>query len=501
MPPSHLNQLKDSFFNKKPKVSEAFDFKAADFNLNQLDAEFSSLYQLFLSNKKRWEKDRDNDIVCCMEALCDLMILYYQCNYDEATLNDLQKKKAEIVSFKTPSASSKSKEGKKAVPLSSFLRNKVSDTVSDYKASLTDSAKFRDNISNLNNNRIYWIYCHGMINNAIVLLQKSGIPDYLKRVNATFGHHYSMDDFVKALDKPQQVLYVLSVSIYALRFIINLVTVTKRVMDAESGNDLSGKKVLKQELEKSGFSMLNDSVWGTVNLLTNYNKLFHISVAAADKITVAFLVFDVALILASWLFEKAKYNHRIAELEEQQTTGLPKSVQQLAVINRQIDILNDEWAAQTSYYAFNVIAASAVVAGFGATLIFTGGLSLAYLAALSMLGTAMYVSADDYKTYKNSTIAIQRELVNGKLVDDTIHQELLIQLKKESSDAYSNFWKGLFYNTTGPAFFITAAAVSWPVALLMTAAYLFYQIDNSHKESMAENNSVPETPGIYRLIG
>lgn len=499
MPPSQLTRLKDSFFNKKSSGSEAFDFKDADFNLNQLDAEFSSLYHLFISNKTRWEKERDNETVCCMEALCDLMILYYQCNYDEVTLNDLRKKKAEIDAFKTPSFSSKSKDGKKAIPLSSFLRNKVTDTVSDYKASLSDSAKLRANISSLNNNRIYWIYCHGLINNAIALLQKSRLPDYFKKINATLGHHYNMDDFLKALDKPQQVLYVLSVGIYALRFIINLVTVTKRVMQAESGDTLSGKKVLKQELETCGFSMVNDSAWGTVNLLTNYNKLFHISVAAADKITVAFLVFDVALIIASWLFEKAKYNHRIAELEEQQINALSEP-QHLAVINRQLDILNDEWAAQTSYYAFNVAAAGAVVAGFGATLIFTGGLSLAYLAALSMLGTAMYVSADDYKTYKKSTIAIQRELVNGKQINDTTHKELLSQLKSENSDAHYNFWKGLLYNTAGPAFFITAAAISWPVALVMTAGYLFYQIDNAHKESMAESDSSSKTPGIYRLM-
>ena len=90
-----LKKIKNNFFKKEKKTDSSFNFKTDDFSLNELDAEFSSLYQLFISNKKKWENDRNNDAVEYMAELCDLMIAYYQIYYVREKLDDLQSKKKE----------------------------------------------------------------------------------------------------------------------------------------------------------------------------------------------------------------------------------------------------------------------------------------------------------------------------------------------------------------------------------------------------------------------
>ena len=247
----------------------------------------------------------------------------------------------------------------------------------------------------MNSYRIYWIYCRGLVKEMVAFLQTNGFADYLNRLNIKEGPHYNPNDFLKILEKPQPVLYVLSVGIYALRFMIDLVTMTRYIVEAQLGNELSSEQVFIQEMEKRGFSMLNDAVWGTVNLLTNYNKQFHISNNATNNATLVFLAFDAALLTAQWLFEARKYKHRLSELvEERALLTLPAQSTQLTVVQRQIDMLNDEWEAQSAYYAANILAASLIVAGFGASLVLSGGLGLA---VLSMLGNGLYVTADEYK--------------------------------------------------------------------------------------------------------
>lgn len=490
-----LKQIKNSFFKKEKKTDSAFNFKAADFSLNQLDAEFSSLYQLFISNKKKWENDRNNEAIQYMAELCDLMIDYYQLDYVRVKLNDLQNKKKEIDSFRNPV----SETSKTNVPLttSSFLGNKLASSFSGLSGSFSSSSQLRSNLSLLNAYRIYWIYCRGLVKQLVPFLQANGFADYLARLNLKEGPQYSPNDFLKMLEKPQQTLYVLSVSIYALRFMINLVTMTKHIIEAQLGNELSSEQVLIQEMEKRGFSMLNDAVWGTVNLLTNYNKQFHISDIAANNATLVFLSFDAALLTAQWLFEARQYKHRVSELEgERNLLTLSSQPAQLAVVQRQLDMLNDEWKSQSAYYAVNILAASFIVAGFGASLVLSGGLGLA---VLSMVGNALYATADEYKNYAKSTIAIQRETVNGVIEDNEEHRSLMKQLTNQSSQAYTEFWKRLAYNTAGPAFVITTAAFSWPLALLVTAAYMTYQIDNTYKKS-ASDGKQPDANGIYRLF-
>lgn len=494
MPNTKIGLKKHAFFDKSGDVKVSF--KEYDFNLNQLKTEFSSLFQLFLSNKEHLQ--HDSDLVAYLETVCDLMIEYHRLDYVGEDLNDLLKKRQQIQDFIKQTFNKA--EQAKITSLSTFIVSGAVDNLKDYASSFVSSSKLRDNISTINTNRTYWNYSRALASHTILYLQKIGFPDFIKSLNAKLGNTYTPDEFVNLLDKSRDTLRVLSVGIYGLRLMINFITMTKHIVEAGLNDKLSAKKVAVQEMEKRGFTMLNDAVWGTVNLLTNYNEYFRISTAAASQITVAFLAFDAALFAARWSYETYQYQNRIQELQDQKQ-GASKF--ERTVIDRQIDILNDEWEAQCAYYMFNIAAATILIIGFTAALTFTGPAALAGLALFSMLGNAMYSTADEYKKYKQADIAAKREQSNSEypIGDNGAHHRTLIkELNEDTSQAYANFWKTLAFNTGGTAFIITAAVISWPVALVLTLGYGAYRLNNNYQNQLGGDKKKEESRDIYRLF-
>ncbi|WP_051131814.1 hypothetical protein [Legionella tunisiensis] len=179
------------------------------------------------------------------------------------------------------------------------------------------TSKLREHISSLNTNRTHWNYSRALASSAILYLQNIGFPEFIKSLNAKLGNTYTPDEFVSLLDQSRETLRALSVGIYGLRLMINLVTMTKHIIQATANDKLSAEKVAVQEIEKRGFTMLNDAVWGTANLLTNYNDYFQISAATASQLTVAFLAFDIALLVGRWSYEAYQYQNRVLELNAQ----------------------------------------------------------------------------------------------------------------------------------------------------------------------------------------
>ncbi|HHF7344548.1 TPA: hypothetical protein ACPSKB_000954 [Legionella feeleii] len=493
MPLSPINQMKDSFFYKAHRQQGHFDFRADDFKLNQLDAEFASMYQLFISNKTRWENDRQNEIVLMVDALCDLMIQYYESHFVQAKLDELKKKKREITIFRNNNPLSDNQNDKNHT--GSFLSNSAIDKFLDFARSLISTAKLNDHLSRLDDYRTYWNNCHNLAHHVVLSLQPA-LPDFIEGINRKLGNHYSTDDFLQILNKPNNFLSALSVGIYSSRFMINLVVMCKYTIQAHLGKQLSSEKVFLDELEQRGFTMLNDIVWGTVNLLIYRQEMFRLSTAAIVNTVAVSLVFNVALVVTHWLFDATRHHQRIQELEKQ-TENLPADSQKMAIIKRQMDILQDEWDAQSAYYAFNFTAACCQAVGFGVIFLLFGSLSLTYVFSM-MLGSALYATANEFKQCTQANLAVQRELLNGQQVNDPTHRKLLTELTVERHNANAHFWKNLVYNTAGPTFIVTVTAISWPAALLITAAYLAYQSTHTNQQKRSETNE--DKPGIYRLF-
>ncbi|CEK10405.1 hypothetical protein [Legionella hackeliae] len=485
---AEINRIKHNFFSSSANQSAKLSFKETDFNLNQLKAEFSSLYQLFIANKHALKKE--GEIVAYISCLCNLMIDYYKLDYVEDDLHALLEKKNEIERFIKETTSEETK------PLT--VLSKVRKGASNFATVVMSSAKLREDASFLITNRSYWNYSRTLASYLIIYLQENGFAAFMEAINEKIGSPYNLQDFVRLLDKPQRILRVSSVALYTLRFMINLTVMIKHVVKAALNKELSSQKVLIQEMEKRGYSMANDMVWGTVNLLSNYNRVFQLSSLVIAQINLAFLTFDLALFIVRWSVERRDYINRVNDLMRQKNEVV--SSLELAVINRQIDIVNDEWEAQCAYYKFNIVAATLFIGAFGSTFVFFGPFALGILAGLSMLGNALYNTASEYKKYKQSSIAVQREITNGKFLANEHHYEMLNALNYRCAESYKLFWKTLIFNTTATAFIITAAAISWPIACALTFSYLSYRLyENYQKSREGEENKLPSND-IYRLF-
>ncbi|ASQ46160.1 hypothetical protein [Legionella clemsonensis] len=486
-----INQIKHNFFTRSPSQLEELQFKESDFDLKQLNLEFSSTYQLFISNKGTLTKE--SELLLYLNYLCEVMMGYYQLDYVEADLSRLLLKKKEIEQFIK-------QECCRANPNKTYsvIYGETKKSTSDCTLILTRSSRCREYTSTLITNCSYWNYSRSLANYLIIYLQENGFAAFMKTINEKIGPHYSLQAFMKWLDKPQKILRLSSIMLYVFRFMTNLMVLLKHVINAAISNKLSSKKVLTQEIEKRGFTMANDMVWGSVNLLSNYNRFFQLSSLIIAQINLAFLVFDLALFIVHWSVDRRDYSRRVEELK-QQKREVCSSLEQ-AVISRQLDIMHDEWKVECAYYQFNIVAASLLIVAFAATLIGFGPLALGVFAALSMFGNALYNTSDEYKKYKQASISVSREKSNGKTSEDDCHYKLLHQLHAESLQANKIFWKTLIFNTTATACIITAAAISWPIACILTVSYLTYRIFDNYQQTYRDKDKKKLSYDIYRLF-
>ncbi|WP_019215117.1 hypothetical protein [Legionella tunisiensis] len=94
MPKTKISLKKHAVFDKLDN-DIVVSFQEYDFNLNQLKTEFSSLFQLFLSNKERLKND--SELVAYLSYVCNLMIEYYNLDYVGEDLNDLSKRESNLM--------------------------------------------------------------------------------------------------------------------------------------------------------------------------------------------------------------------------------------------------------------------------------------------------------------------------------------------------------------------------------------------------------------------
>lgn len=492
---SQIGQIKQAFFNHSFTRETQVSFKEPDFELGQLHNEFSSLYQLAQSNRKRWIDAME--VVLYTSYICDLMILYYELAHLPSEVIKLKKQKKEIESFIKEHLSLQQSSSSSKAPFPMFLLEKIHTNLEEYQSNFDTLMSLRQKVGDLNTNRSKFGYSRALAMQILAYLQNSPLFELIQEMNEVLGNQYGFVDGISLLNESRETLAVLGVVLFAFRFIINLIIAMKQVIQAALHNELSCSKVLEQELEKRGFTMASDLVWSIVGLLTTYPNFFHIATTAVSPIILVFLVFDAVLLAIQWLFEATKHKARLNELIEQKENA---TALELTVIQRQLDLLDDEWDAQCSYYAINIFGAHILALSFAVTLLYTGPLALAGVALFSMLGNALYNTAEEYKKYQQTKVAIKRELANGVLVNDAHHQKLIQILYEEHNEANKEFWNTLAFNFGGIAFIITTAVIFWPVALTVTIGYIGYQLSKSYQKQLHLNNSEEIPHDLYRFL-
>lgn len=486
--------IKHSFFSNTVTDIEPISFADKNFSLDELLTEFNTLYQLFLSNKENWSNQAE--IVLYMHYVSSLLIQYYELDYVRSDLQRIHKQKEEIELYINTHFIKTDEES--YANLSAFIVKQLQQHAQNYKHSLSSISELRDHISDMNSTRSRWGYSRSLAIYAIKYLQASPLSDLIQDINSLLGNQFTFVDGINFLNNSREYIAILGIILFALRFLINLILTMKHSIQAIFNEKLNPEKVFLHELEKRGFIMISDLVWSVVTLITAFNTAFDVSASAIPFIVGGFLVFDAVLFGIQWAYVYNKYSNRLSLLDDQL---LIASEFEKTVIQRQLDLLRDEWEAEYAYYAINMTGACIIALSYGLSICCLSTLGLAGLTLCGMLGNALYNTSAEYKKYYQSKVALARENTNGTLLNtnNAHHKQLLVKLNKELDENYTKFTSNLSFNVGGLAFIITVAVASWPIALCLTTLYIGQQLKNNYQFQLTKHREEVDHD-IYRQV-
>lgn len=389
-----------------------------------------------------------------------------------------------------------------------YLAKAIGDGLVDLVTTPIHVSKIKDKISLANVYRIYWFFCRTAITKSFLLARELEVID---RIGSVLGKKINVDNIISIIEGPNEVFRALSVGFFAARFIMNAGMLIKHVFFPNNKEKaLAWHKRLANEMYKRHADFLNDLVWGTVNLVTNYNQLFHIAAPTASWMVAGFLFFDFCLILWKRHLAEREYlvkrsqlvsdlNHYQAILKQQpNTVGLNEEAlrqiiaertiqeEQCRILTGQIKQLDISWQAKNATYWFNACAALLLMTGFAASMIVSPPVMVLACYMLCTFAVAMYLSDGAYNNYKEKSLLLKQARMENK---DT----------REASAACRQaalaFGMTMGKNVLLPALFIATFAICWQAALVLTAAYLAYQLWSAyskHAESKAKSKCQPE---------
>ena len=242
-----IGSIKHSFFNDSVSKKTLL-FNHSSFDFDQLKNEYGILYQLFSSQDELF---KNPEVMSYLYYLNNLMSFYYQCDY---VREDVKKLVAQRLMIERFISQEYDQEVQKLINKASAS---LKDIIRANYSNLPNMSVFRKYVGLTNSKRSYWGYSRSLANHSILFLQ-------------TICMSVSQE-FINLLEQSRQPLIILGIGLYLLRFFIHFLMMMKHILYAAVSEDLSVKKVLKQEMDKRFFTMASDLVWGLVNLLTNYN--------------------------------------------------------------------------------------------------------------------------------------------------------------------------------------------------------------------------------------
>jgi len=276
-----------------------------------------------------------------------------------------------------------------------------------------------------------------------------------------------------------------------------------------------------KELDGRGLDMLNNIVWGSVNLYTNFNdclpEKLRVSDAALDWIVVAFLVFDVSLLCARWKKADEKFKAQWACLEKERETLLSKKngllsklklegdenqkgiiIDQLEMITSRLQIiqkeqqqLQDEYDVTSSTYQFNLAAAFLLFVGYIGFCTVTGPAVFAFY-AVNVLACAMYASDGAWAKRSDAKKKYLR-------VKESSNEATIQVAEKQLTEANREFNKTLAEKTLMPTLLLTATAICWQISLGLIGLYLIYKSVKWVKEKNQDSINREQRLSFYQL--
>lgn len=341
-------------------------------------------------------------------------------------------------------------------------------------------AKLRDWLGFINLNRILFGFSRITVKELILLAQQS---NWFELVEQWTGMHTDVNSMVQALNNPIKVFNFLSVGVFAARFVTQATMLAKHTF-APTGDEkiiLSTGERFKQELYKRHCMMLNDLVWGSINLITNYNSILKLSASTANNLTVLFLFFDLSLLIYQAYLSSEEYQALKAQYNPDDPEHGPMYKRQLAALE-----IKKETTYRECY--FNMVGALMFIGGFSASFLLATPPAIVTGYFVCTLGVAMYLTSSAFSDYQKQALVLKNYQAlagDGADIADADIQKAMTAMQ----DARQVFMVTMAKNIVMPMLIMGVFAISWEVALIITAGYMAFECTKGY---LGKPESVPE---------
>lgn len=446
------------------------DFSFLANNRFLIEKEFD---ELFTSLQKKGQ-NRDEFWLYCY--YCCLMLQHYYTAYDKKSEAENYRFLGEKISHRIEQQAFPVDADEDEETFLTSFRQSVRRDLGNLASTPKHVSKIRDWLGFTNIYRIHFTFCRLFVKQSLLFVKEL---QWLEQLQNLAGRN--IDEMVNTINTTASVFNVLSVGLFAARLIINTAMLLKHTLVAPTAEEqkLAIKDRFYQELYKRHCTMLNDVAWGTVNLLTNYSAIFHLSAPVANWLTAGFLCFDVSLLLyrhylaeKEYEFKKAQYTqeklhyHMLLEGTELSLQERKKYEAQLSMLDDQLAQHDIKWKATSANLSFNVGGAMLLMAGFTASFLIATPAAAIACYFVCTLAVAMYLTADLYGKYKEKSLILQqyeREGINTSVA------------RLEMQSARNDFMIAMAKNIIMPLLIVTTFAVCWQAAVALVILYVGYE--------------------------
>lgn len=435
--------------------------------------------EILAKTTERGHTPSEDELEHAFQLFCCTLLEKFYKPFNKAKWKQYRNLRMEIESYWT------GKSEKKASQQEAFTiacGQKIADEIINIIQSPFHTSRMISLISFLNMYRIFWAFIRMFVFSLLGVLATQQLWEKASR----FLHNtINMNKFIDALKLTNYVLYPLSVAFFIARFGLTVAEIVKFTFFPGKNSSSTWFARLKGQLKDEDIHTLlvNDMVWPLINFVTNYaesiarlmRQFFHHAghlTAAAPWILFSFLFFDTAIFLYAgyrkydkYLLKRAGY---LKELEDQSICPERK-----LLIAKQLIACENQWKIDRALIFYTVTASLIIAAGFGLSMLLSPPLLALAAYAACLIGVAMYISKDDFKKWQESRIKLNMAESTSKNVRVA---------KIEHTKARKEFFIGLAINVVVPSLIIACFALSWQLALVITAAFALYQLYRAYSK-------------------
>jgi hypothetical protein len=264
--------------------------------------------------------------------------------------------------------------------------------------------------------------------------------------------------YTRPLKTLGNVLRPFSVLFFLSRLLLDLGVLAKHTLfPNQNEQELEMSVRLYLELKRNFTTLINDIVWSTINGLTNYSSYFGLAIPVVNALIMFGFVCDMSLIFCRMWVARQDYLTKKSQYELEIEGSADES--QRHILQQQLHELEISAQAMQDTLNLNLLAAALIVFGFALPIFITSSALVLLCYAHTLVGIALYLSADSFGVYRDAALHTTRNPTDVKT-------------------HWNTFVSNMVINTVIPLAMVGLLAVSWQAALcvLLIAAVATYGI-------------------------